>query len=142
MLVLIVGGGEVGSHLARVLTEGGHEARVVESRPEQVAPLRRDLPPEAVTLGSGTDPAVLEAAAVRRADAVAAVTGSDESNLVVTCLARFEFGVPRTVARVNHPRHAWMFSAAMGVDVALNEADVLAHLITEQVSLPQPRVAA
>ena len=65
----------------------------------------------------------------------AAVTGADETNLVVTSLARFEFGVPRTIARVKNPRNAWMFTAEMGVDVALNQADLLAHLIAEEMSL-------
>jgi trk system potassium uptake protein TrkA len=57
------------------------------------------------------------------------------SNLVVTNLARFEFGVPRTIARVNHPRNAWMFTPEMGVDVALNQTDLMAHLIAEEMSL-------
>lgn len=56
--------------------------------------------------GSGTDPNVLEAAGIRPADIVAAVTGADETNLVATSLARFEFGVPRIIARVNHPKKA------------------------------------
>jgi trk system potassium uptake protein TrkA len=55
--------------------------------------------------------------------------------LVVTSLARFEFNVPRTIARVHTPKHAWMFTPAMGVDVALNQADLLAHLIAEEMSL-------
>jgi trk system potassium uptake protein TrkA len=56
-------------------------------------------------------------------------------NLVVTSLARFEFGVPRTIARVNRPHNAWLFTEAMGVDVALNQADLMAHLIVEEMSL-------
>jgi trk system potassium uptake protein len=86
-------------------------------------------------LGSGTNPDVLEAAGIRQADVVAAVTGADETNLVVTSLARFEFGAPRTIARVNNPRNAWMYTADMGVDVALNQADLMAHLIAEEMSL-------
>jgi trk system potassium uptake protein TrkA len=54
---------------------------------------------------------------------------------VVTSLACFGFQVPRTLARVHTPKHAWMFTPAMGVDVALNQADVLAHLIAEEMSL-------
>jgi trk system potassium uptake protein TrkA len=78
---------------------------------------------------------VLEAAEVRRAKVLAAVTAEDEANLVITTLARFEFNVPRVIARVNDPENAWMFNAEMGVDVALNQADILAKLIAEEMSL-------
>jgi len=72
---------------------------------------------------------------VGQVNVVAAVTGTDEVNLVVTSLARFEFHVPRTIARVNNPKNAWMFISEMGVDVALNQADLMAHLIAEEMSL-------
>ena len=85
--------------------------------------------------GNGTDPSVLEAAGIRQADVVAAVSRADETNLVITSLARFEFNVPRTIARVNNPKNAWLFTPEMGVDVALNQADLMAHLIAEEMSL-------
>ena len=66
---------------------------------------------------------------------LAAVTGEDEANLVVTTLARFEFNVPRTIARVNNPKNAWLFTAEMGVDVSLNQTDILAGLIVEEMSM-------
>ena len=85
--------------------------------------------------GSGTNPGVLEAAGIYKANVVAAVTGSDETNLVVCSLARLEFKVPRIIARVNNPKNAWLYTPEMGVDVALNQADLLAHLIAEEMSL-------
>jgi trk system potassium uptake protein TrkA len=51
---------------------------------------------------------------------------------VVTNLARFVFNVPRVVARVNNPKNAWMFTAMMGVDVAVNQADLMARLIAKE----------
>jgi trk system potassium uptake protein TrkA len=66
---------------------------------------------------------------------VAAVTGTDETNLVATSLAKFEFGVQRTIARVKDPKNAWMFTPIMGVDAALSQADLMAHLIAEEMSL-------
>lgn len=135
MNVVVVGGGKVGAYLASLLLAGGHEVKVVEVRPDEAGPLSRELPGGVVMAGSGTDPAVLEAAGIRRAAVAAAVTGADETNLVVTSLARFEFNVPRTIARVKNPRNAWMFTPEMGVDVALNQADLLAHLIAEEMSL-------
>ncbi len=104
-----------------------------ESR--QLRHLRRDLPQGVVVEGNGTDPDVLENAGIGRANVVAAVTGADETNLVVIGLARFEFKVPRTIARVKNPRNAWMFTPEMGVDVALNQTDLLAHLVAEEMSL-------
>jgi trk system potassium uptake protein TrkA len=135
MEVIVVGGGKVGTYLASLLLGEGHRVRVIEERREEIPRLQHDLPTEAVVSGSGTDPNVLEAAGIRRADVVAAVTGADETNLVVTSLARFEFGVPRIIARVNNPKNAWMFTPEMGVDVALNQADVIGHLIAEEMSL-------
>jgi trk system potassium uptake protein TrkA len=66
---------------------------------------------------------------------VAAVTGDDEDNLVIATLARFEFSVRRVIARVNNPRNAWLYTPAMGVDAALNQADLMAKLIAEEMSL-------
>ncbi len=131
MNVLVVGGGRVGSHLAALLHSGGHRVRVVEKEEGG----GREIPPDRLVRGSGTDPMVLTAAGVRAADVVAAVTGDDATNLVVTSLARFEFGVRRTIARVKDPRNAWMFGPEMGVDVALSQADLLAHLVAEEMSL-------
>jgi trk system potassium uptake protein len=72
---------------------------------------------------------------VLTANVLAAVTGSDATNLVVTSLARFEFNVPRVIARLNNPKNAWLFTQEMGVDVALNQADILARLVAEEMSL-------
>ncbi|MFZ3150416.1 MAG: NAD-binding protein [Anaerolineaceae bacterium] len=135
MKVMIIGGGKVGTYLANYLISEKHEVRLIELRPEEMPRILLDVPKEVIYLGNGTDPDVLEAAGIRKMDVVAAVTGIDEVNLVATSLARFEFMVPRTIARINHPKNAWMFTDAMGVDVALNQADLMAALIAEEMSL-------
>ena len=135
MFVIVVGGGKVGSYLASLLLAGGHQVRIIESGAEQLGTLRRDLPPDVVVAGSGTDPRILEASGIRQADTLAAVSGVDETNLAAASLARFEFGVPRIIARVNHPRNAWLFTPEMGVDAALNQADLIAHMVVEEMSL-------
>lgn len=135
MNVTIVGGGGVGTYLASLLLAGGHQVKVIEVRREEIPRLQHTLAKEVVVAGDGTDPTVLEAAGIHHTHVVAAVTGTDETNLVVTSLARFEFSVPRTIARVHTPKNAWMFTPAMGVDVVLNQADLLAHLIAEEMSL-------
>ncbi|HEY4688408.1 MAG TPA: TrkA family potassium uptake protein [Anaerolineae bacterium] len=135
MFVLIIGGGKVGSHLGSLLIEEGHTIRIIEPRQEVLTKLHRELPAEVIHPGDGTDPARLEQSGIRKANVVAAVTGSDETNLVVTSLARFEYNVPRIIGRVNNPRNAWLFTPEMGVDVALNQADLMAKMIAEEMSL-------
>lgn len=134
MHVMIIGGGQVGSYLAGLLLEAGHRVTVIEAQEAAIAALQRAAPGAQQIHGSGTDPAVLEAAGIRTADMVAAVTGADETNLVITSLARFAFGVPKAVARVNNPHNTWMFIPAMGVDLALNQADVIAQLIAQALA--------
>jgi trk system potassium uptake protein TrkA len=135
MFVIIVGGGNIGSHLAKMLLDGGHTVKVIDERPILLEKLPKELPAEVIIAGDGSSPLTLENAGVRKANVLAAVTGSDETNLVVTSLARFEFNVPRVIARVNNPKNAWLFSQEMGVDVALNQADILARLVAEEMSL-------
>ena len=135
MFVIIVGGGNIGSHLAKMLLEGGHTVKVIEERQALLEKLPKELQVEAIVAGDGSSPLTLENAGIHKANVLAAVTGSDETNLVVTSLARFEFNVPRVIARVNNPKNAWLFNQEMGVDVALNQADILARLVAEEMSL-------
>lgn len=135
MNVMIIGGGKVGTYLAEKLLAEKHDVRLIEIREEERAHILLDIPSEALYIGNGTDPDTLEAVGIRNADVVAAVTGNDETNLVVTSLARFEFLSPRTIARVNHPKNAWLFNKDMGVDVAINQADMLSMMIQEEMSM-------
>lgn len=135
MFVIIVGGGKTGSQLASQLLDGGHQVKLIEDRSVVLARLREELPEGVVVAGDGSSPSVLESAGIGQAQVLAAVTGEDEDNLVVTTLARFEFGVPRVIARVNNPKNTWLFTADMGVDVALCQSDILAKLIAEEMSI-------
>jgi trk system potassium uptake protein TrkA len=135
MYVIIVGGGNTGSYLAKLLLEGGHIVKVIEERPTVLEKIKGEIPPENILPGDGSSPKVLEQAGVHKANVLAAVTGADETNLVITSLARFEFNVPRVIARLNNPKNAWLFTPEMGVDVFLNQADILARLVAEEMSL-------
>jgi trk system potassium uptake protein TrkA len=135
MFVIIVGGGKTGSQLATQLLGGGHQVKLIEDRPAVLEKLREELPADIVVAGDGSSPSVLESAGIEHANVLAAVTGEDEDNLVITTLGRFEFGVPRIIARVNNPKNVWLFTPEMGVDVALSQADILAKLIAEEMSL-------
>jgi trk system potassium uptake protein len=135
MKVIIIGGGQVGAYLASLLLSNGHEIRVIENREKVFNRLEKELPQEMLIFGNGSDPAVLEKAGISSANVVAAVTGADEFNLVVSTLAKMEFGVPRVVARVNNPKNAWLFTSGMGVDVGVNQADLMAHFVVEEMNL-------
>ncbi|OGO75679.1 MAG: potassium transporter TrkA [Chloroflexi bacterium RIFOXYC12_FULL_59_14] len=135
MFVLIAGGGRTGAQLAALLLSENYKIRLVEHRPEILARLHQELPTESIYEGEPSDPDVLEAAGIRQAHALAATTTDDAANLSLCFIARKLFGVPRTIARVNNPRNAWLFNENFHVDVALNQANVLAHLIQEEMSL-------
>ncbi len=132
---MIVGGGKVGTYLASFLLDAGHQAKIIEMHEEEIVRLHEEIGEANIYNGNGADPVVLESAGIRQMEVVAAVTGADEVNLVITSLARFEFNVPRTIARINNPKNAWMFTPDMGVDVALNQAELMGRLILEEMSL-------
>jgi len=135
MFVLIAGGGRTGARLANLLINQNYKVRLIENRRELLGLLHQELPTEVIYEGNPVDPSILEAAGIREAHAVAAVTSNDSVNLALCFLAKTMFDVPRTIARVNNPNNAWLFNENFHIDVALNSADVLAHLIQEEMSL-------
>jgi trk system potassium uptake protein len=135
MKTMIIGGGKVGAFIADFLKKEGHSVLVIEERREELDRLHAEIGKDNVFLGNGTDPVDLEAAGIRQMNVVAVVTGKDEVNLVASSLARFEFNIPRVIARVNNPKNAWMFTDEMGVDVALNQAELIGRMILEEMSL-------
>ncbi len=135
MFVLIAGGGRTGARLANLLLNEGYKVRMVENRTPLLARLHQELATEVIYEGNPIDPSILDQAGVREAHVLAAVTSDDSSNLALCFVAKTMFEVPRTIARVNNPNNAWLFGEKFHVDVALNQADVLAHLIQEEMSL-------
>jgi len=135
MNVVICGGGRTGTQLASTLLSQGHEIRLVEHREDVISRLHRELPSEAIIVGQSINPNVLEQAGMRGAQVVAACTASDEDNLAICYMARKLFNIGRTIARINNPRNAWLFNEHFHVDVRLNQADIIARLIEEEMSL-------
>jgi len=135
MFVIVVGGGNTGSQLAKFLIEAGHTVRVIDERPLVLEKLATEIPQEMIINGDGSSPTVLEKAGIQKAQVLAAVTGSDETNLVITSLGRFEFNVPRVIARINNSKNAWLFTPEMSVDVSLNQTEILARLTAEEMSI-------
>jgi trk system potassium uptake protein TrkA len=134
MKVLVAGGGNVGRYLARILVRAGHEVTVIdldEARLDRV----REESGATVVHGDATEPALLERSGIRVMDVVVAATGHDEDNLVVSSLAKFEFGVPQVVGRVKNASNAWLYEPDMGVDVLVSAPHTIAQLIEEQVAV-------
>ena len=135
MFVLIAGAGRTGATLARTLAAARHEVRLLEHRPDVLAHIHRELPTEIIYEGNATDPRTLELAGIARADVLVASMPTDAETLALCFIARERFRVPRTIATIGNPYNAWLFDAKFHVDVALNQADILASLIEQEMSL-------
>ncbi|MCU0260523.1 MAG: TrkA family potassium uptake protein [Ilumatobacteraceae bacterium] len=137
MQVVIAGGGSVGRFIAHQLAAEGHVITLLDSD-AAVVEQYRERPDQASVrwvLGDACDLDVLDGAGLADADVVAAVTGDDEDNLVVSLLAKQEFGVPRVIARVNNPKNEWMFDVTWGVDMAVSTPHLITGLVREAVSI-------
>ncbi len=135
MFVLIAGSGRTGTQLAQLLLAEGYKVRVVEHRKEVLSRVHRELPTEVIYEGNPTEPETLKKAGIGEAEVLAACEANDEDNLAICYVARQVFNVPRTIARINNPRNAWLFDEKFHVDVALNHSEVMARLIEEEMSL-------
>jgi trk system potassium uptake protein TrkA len=118
-----------------MLIKQEHNVHVVDNRQDVLARIHRELPTENVFEGNPNDMRILEQAGIAKANVVAAVTTSDAENLVLCYIARTIYGVRRTIARVNNPQDAWMFGPNFCVDVAVNQGEIMAHLIEEEMSM-------
>jgi trk system potassium uptake protein TrkA len=137
MRVVVVGAGKVGKHIATDLAGGGHSVLVLDVDRAVVEAAQRSREHSSIDfrVADACEVTALEAAGLADADVVAAVTGDDEDNLVVSLLAKQEFGVPRVVARVNHPKNEWMFNETWGVDVSVSTPHLLTALVEEAVTV-------
>ncbi|WP_430332206.1 potassium channel family protein [Rhodococcus sp. ACT016] len=133
MRVAIAGAGAVGRSIARELVRSDHHVMLLERKLEHVEP---DTIPQAEWVhADACELSLLEAANLETYDVVIAATGDDKANIVVSLLAKTEFGVGRVVARVNDPRNEWLFDESWGVDVAVSTPRMLASLVEEAVTV-------
>jgi trk/ktr system potassium uptake protein len=137
MNVIIAGGGSVGRYMAGQLQDSGHSVTLIDNNNAVVTQGRATRTPVGVTwyLGDACEVATLSAIGAAQADVVAAVTGDDEDNLVVSLLSKQEFAVPRVLARVNNPKNEWMFNDMWGVDVSVSTPHLLTGLVEEAVTV-------
>ncbi|MBA2419143.1 MAG: TrkA family potassium uptake protein [Nocardioidaceae bacterium] len=133
MHIAIAGAGAVGRSVAQELLENGHEVLLIDKDPRAI---KSDVVPDAEWLqADACELSSLQEAEVQRCDVVIAATGDDKANLVIALLAKTEFGVPRTVGRVNHPSNEWLFSDSWGVDVSVSTPRMMSALVEEAVTV-------
>ena len=127
MRVAVAGAGKVGRAIARELVGNGHEVLLIDKDAELARPGVVDG--AGSLLADACEVSTLDEARLAECQVVVAATGDDKVNLVVSLLAKTEFGVPRVVARVNHPKNEWMFDESWGVDVAVSTPRMLSALV-------------
>lgn len=132
MRVAIAGAGNVGRSIARELIANGHQVLLIERDPLAVKP--DSVPGADWYQADACELQSLEEAELENCDVAIAATGDDKVNLVHSLLAKTEFGVPRTVGRVNHPDNEWLFDAQWGVDVSVSTPRLMSALVEEAVS--------
>ena len=133
MRIAIAGAGNVGRAIARELLDNGHEVLLIDRDPKA---LKLDSVPDAQWLmADACEISSLDKAALSTAQVLVAATGDDKVNLVASLLAKTEYGVPRVVARINHPKNEWMFDSSWGVDVAVSTPRIISALVEEAVSV-------
>jgi trk system potassium uptake protein TrkA len=133
MRVAIAGAGNVGRSIARELIENGHEVLLIEKEPKAIK--SGSVPGADWLLADACEAASLDRAKLETAQVVVAATGDDKVNLVVSLLAKTEYGVPRVVARINHPKNEWLFNESWGVDTAVSTPRLLSALVEEAVTV-------
>ncbi|MCU1593065.1 MAG: transport system NAD-binding component-like protein [Frankiales bacterium] len=133
MRVAIAGAGNVGRSIAAELLGNGHSVLLVER--EQRAMKVSSVANGEWLLGDACEMDTLVQARLQECDVVVAATGDDKANLVLSLLAKTEFGVDRVVARVNHPKNEWLFNESWGVDVSVSSPRLLAAVVEEAVSV-------
>ena len=136
MNILIIGAGKVGMHLAKDMSERKHIVKIIEIIPG-ICKNASELKNVEVFCGDGCDPLILEAAGIKIADVVAAVTGDDEDNLVIAQLSKMHSNRPKVVAVNNHPRNEWLFNKKWGIDACVNTTSVLSCLIEKEMDKTQ-----
>ena len=132
MRVVIAGAGKVGRSIATELLTHDHPVLLIDSDPSN---FRTTLAGATWLEADACEISSLDGARLQDSDVVIAATGDDKVNLVVSLLAKTEYGVPRVVARVNHPKNEWLFTEAWGVDVAVSTPRLLSALVEEAVSV-------
>jgi trk system potassium uptake protein TrkA len=133
MKIAIAGAGNAGRAIARELIANGHQVLLIDKNPKSLK--MESVPSAEWLLADACEITTLDKAGLDHCQVMVAATGDDKVNLVASLLAKTEYGVPRVVARVNHPKNEWLFDSSWGVDVAVSTPRIIAALVEEAVSV-------
>jgi trk system potassium uptake protein len=134
MKIAIAGAGKVGRFIAKDLLGLGHQVTLIEQDDELIARHKDDINCTWVQ-ADVTEVGLLQKARLNECDVMVAATGDDKVNLVASLLAKQEFGIPRVLARVNHPNNEWLFNEGWGVDEPVSTPHLLTALVEAQVAV-------
>ncbi|MDQ2817611.1 MAG: NAD-binding protein [Candidatus Eremiobacteraeota bacterium] len=134
MFIILVGGGKLGTYLAKALIEEQHEVIVIEKDERKAQRLCQAVDAQVSLVGDGCDPLVLEEAGIARADVVIADTGDDEDNLVISLVTKKKFSGPRTIARINNPKNKQIFEE-LGIDSVVSATEVVMRIVQQEVNV-------
>ncbi len=133
MKIAIAGAGNVGRAIAKELIGNGHQILLMDKDPKAIK--IESVPNAEWLLADVCEIAALDRANLTSCQVLIAATGDDKANLVTSLLAKTEYGIPRVVARINHPKNEWMFDESWGVDVAVSTPRVIAAIVEEAVAI-------
>jgi len=131
MYAVIVGGGKVGYYLAKDLLARGHEVTIIERDERKCQRIQDDL--GSIVLEGECTTDLLEQAGASRADVFIAVTGEDETNLVLCQIAKRFFHIPRAIARVVNPKNRKVFNQ-LGIELTVSATDIITSLIEQEMA--------
>ncbi|HEX2912668.1 MAG TPA: TrkA family potassium uptake protein [Chloroflexia bacterium] len=131
MYIIVAGGGKVGRYLTEALVNAGHEVLLIEKNKAKVDQYTEQFG-GIVVQGDACETVVLTEAGAGRADAVVAVTGDDEDNLVICQVAKRKFHVGRTIARINNPKNERIFKA-LGIDATVSHTQAILEMIEQEL---------
>ncbi len=122
---MIVGAGGAGYYLTKKLVSDEHKIVIIDNNPTALEELKHKIPEISIIHGDGSKLEILRKAGLDKADLLILLTGIDEKNLSIGMLAKNEFQVPQVIARVNDPKHEWLFDAYSGIDHSINRAELI-----------------
>lgn len=138
MKAVIIGGGKIGYNLLKTLVDRDHKVTLIERDEQTCRKIAEDIDAD-IICGDGTEIEVLRDAGIEEAEIIAAVTGTDEENLVICEIAKISFQINKTIARVNNPKNTTMFKA-LGVDKTVCSTEVIANLIESEFEREDYRI--
>ncbi len=130
---VIVGGGNIGQHLAKLMIDSGegYRLKIIELSKEQARSAAESLPLVTVIQGDGLQPNILEEAGLSQADLTISVTDDDETNILSSLLCK-HLGVERTLTLINKSNYGQLVTR-LGVDVIINPREITASSILQYI---------